>query len=115
MGHGAAVGAAGHQDHVRAHGSNPLDLFVGQPSVVRGQDVDDDGAGAQGGALRALAGHVLHHAGDHHLQSAAGAAGGHVNVHASLGIALRRLVGCDDAVAVQNRAPGEFFDFRDGV
>jgi hypothetical protein len=81
MGDGAAVGATGHQDHVRAHGPNPLDLFVGQPSIVGGQDIDDDGACAQGGALSALAGHVLHHAGDHHLQSAAGAAGGHVYIH----------------------------------
>ncbi len=51
---GAAVDAAGEQDHVGAEVADAVDLLVREAPVVGGDDVHDDGAGAEGGALGAL-------------------------------------------------------------
>ena len=115
VGDRAAVRPAGHQNHVGPHRANTLDLFMRQPAVVRREHVDDDRARPERGPLRAFAGHVLHHPGHHHLQPAARAAGGDVDIHARLRIALRGTVGRNDLVAVENLAAGEFFDFRNRV
>jgi len=112
---GAPIGSPRHQNHVRPHGANTLDLFVREPSVVGGQHVDDDGPGAQRGPLRALPGHALHYAGHHHLQTAASTAGRDVNVDAGLGVPLRRAIRDDEPVPVEHLPAGEFFDFGDRV
>ena len=75
------------KNHVGPHRPDPLDLFVREPPVVGGQDIDDDRAGAQRGPLRAFPRHILHYSGHHHLQPAAGAAGGNVDVHADVRLA----------------------------
>ena len=111
MGDRATVRPAGHQDHVRPHRPNALDLFMRQPAVVRRQHIDDNGARPKRGPLRAFPRHILHHPGHHHLQPAARAAGGDVDVDTGLRVATGR----DDPVAVQNFPAGEFFNFRNRV
>ena len=106
----AAVGAAGEQDHVRPEMTDTFDFLVARPAVIRRQHVHHDCAGAQSAALRALRGHRLDHAGDHHLQATAGATGGDVDVHAG-GAVCRS----EDALTVQDGAAGEFFDLLDRV
>ena len=105
-----AVDAAGEQDHVGAQVADALDLLVGQAAVVGGDDVHDDRAGAERGALGALGGHRLDHAGDHHLQAAAGARGRDVDVDAPVSV-----VRVDDRLPVEDLAAGELLDLPDRV
>src|SRR6478609_3457855 len=108
---GAAIGAARHEDHVRPHRANALDFLMRQPTIIGSQHVDHDRAGAQRCPLRTFARHVLHDAGHHHLQPAAGAAGGDIDIDTGLRIPARR----DDLITVKNFALGELLDFRDRV
>jgi hypothetical protein len=104
---GAAVGAAGQEDHVGPQLADALDLLVRQPAVVDRDRVHDDRAGTERGAGGALGGHVLDDAGHHHLQAAAGRAGRDVQIGADA-----VLLGADDAravgaVRVRGRAVGQ--------
>jgi len=84
--HRAAIRAPGQQDHIRPKLSDALNLFMGAPPVVGGNHIHDDGAGAQGGPLRAGGRHLPNHPGHHHLQSAAGAGSGNVQVASFLAL-----------------------------
>ena len=80
----AAVGSAGNEDHVRPQLADALDFLVVLAAVVDGDNVDDDGSGAQRGPLRALRAHCLDHARDRHLQAAARARCRQVDIHPGL-------------------------------
>ncbi len=69
----ATVGAAREQNHVGPQLADALNLLVGEPLVVGGDHVHDDGPGPERGPLGAGRGHFANDAGDHHLQAAAGA------------------------------------------
>ena len=110
----AAVRAARQQNHVRPQGADALDLLVRQAAVVRGQHVHDDRPRPEGAPLRALGRHALHHAGDHHLEAAAGAARGDVDVHPGFRVsthAARR----HDLFPVENLPAGQLLDLRNRV
>ncbi len=111
MGDSAAVRPSGHQDHVRPHRPDTLDLLMWQTAIVRREHIDDDCAGSERGPLRTFPRHVLHHPGHHHLQPATRTAGRDVNIDTGLRIAAGR----DDGIAVQNFSAGEFFNFCNRV
>ena len=69
---GPAVGAPRNQHHVGPELPDPVDLLVGEAAVIGGQNVHDDGAGAQGRPLGAGGRHLPDHTRHHHLQAAAG-------------------------------------------
>ena len=78
--------------------------------VVRGDYIHDDRPGAEGGALRALGRHRLHHPADHHLQPAARAAGGDVDIHTLIAAGGR-----DDLFAIEDFSAGQLLQLRHGV
>ena len=107
----AAVGAAGDQDHVRAQLADALDLVVRAALVVGGDDVHHDRPGPQRRAFGALGGHLPDHARHEHLQAAAGAGRGDIEVTA--GVALGGLD--DPAVGVDELPIGQLGDLGDRV
>ena len=89
---------------------NAFDLLVRQPFVIRGDDIHDNRAGTEGGALSTLRCQIPHNARYHHLQSAAGTAGGNVDIYAFITV-LR----FQDNPIGQQFPSGEFLHFGDGV
>ncbi len=105
MRHGAAVRAAGEEDHIRAEVADALDPLILPAAIINGDHVHDNGASAQCGALRALARHRANHSRDHHLQAATSARRGEVEVRARCAIAGRN----DEAARLQETFPREVF------
>ncbi|OPZ80742.1 MAG: hypothetical protein BWY76_03263 [bacterium ADurb.Bin429] len=103
----AAVSAAGHENHVRTNAADALYALVLSPAVIYRQHVNDDGARAQRRPLRALRRHVLHHPGHQHLQAAASAAGGQVDIHP----VLVRRAGQRRLPPSREGAAGQIFQF----
>ena len=103
---GAAICAAGDQDHVRPQFPDPLDLLVWQSLVVGGDGVHHDRPGSQCGSLGAGGGHFADHSGDHHLQSTSRAGSGDVEV-TTFRFGRRTY---DLAVVIDQATAGQFSD-----
>ena len=107
---GAAICAARKEHHIGAQLANAFDFFMRESPIVRRENVHDNCTCAERATLRAFAGHGLNDAADHHLQAAACAAGGNVDVNSAM-----IFCGCDDGFAVENLPAGEFFDFLNSI
>ena len=92
-GQGIAVETAGEEDHVGPQALQVLDLPVRTAPVVHGQRVQDDGAGAEGHAVRALRRDLPDQAGHDHGQTAARTRG-RVEGNRRLAVREQRLAGC---------------------
>ena len=84
MCYGAAIGAAGKEYHIGSKVSDAINLFVWKALVIGCNNIHYDCACSECCALSAFGGHCLDCTCDHHLQSAACAACGNVNIYANI-------------------------------
>ena len=107
---GAAIGAAGEQDHVGTQRSDALDLLMVRASIAAGEHIHHDRAGAECSPLGALGRHELDDTRNGHLQAAACATGRDVDIDAGSAVGGR-----DNGLAVEYLATGEFLNLAQGV
>ena len=109
----SAVRAAAHQNHVGAQLTQPFHALKLFASVVYGNDIYDDRARAEGGALGGFRAHRFHDTGHRHLQSASCRRRGEIQINTGF------CVFCGShglaAVGGKDGFTAEFFDFTDGV
>ncbi len=105
-----ALRPAGHEDHIRPERADTGDSLVVRTAVVHRDHVHHNGARAKRGPLGRFRGHGLHHAGDQHLQPAARAGGGDVEIgpHSTPR-------GSEHLSVRQEAVVGQFFEFPDRV